>query len=183
MLTKELLRSKFSLFRSSLSPEYRTVAHRRIFHKLISDPHIIDARNICCYVSHETEVDTHEFIRNCLSKNKQVVVPKVSHQILTLHEINSLEECKPGFKGILEPPSSNRLCNPELVDVFIVLGLVFDTHKYRIGYGKGYTDRLLEKQRGFKIGIAYTDQLVYEVPHESHDVPLNTIITDTITLF
>ena len=182
MVTKDALRKQFDSLRLTLSPVYRKSAHDSIYHKVISHPHIVAAKTVCCYISHESEVDTHRIIEYCLKENKQVVVPKVADKRLDLHAITSLEECTPGFKGILEPPSTNRLVAAPLVDLFIVLGLVFDTYKYRIGYGKGYTDRLLASQSGIKMGLAYTDQLISQVPHESHDVPLDVIITDTITL-
>ncbi len=58
-------------------------------------------------------------------------------------QINELE--KNDF-GILEPKKENKIVTPEDIDVIIVPGLVFDTNKNRIGYGKGFYDRFFNEK-------------------------------------
>jgi 5-formyltetrahydrofolate cyclo-ligase len=182
MFTKTDLRKQHLAIRSSYSSEYRSEVSGLIYQKIVHIPQFFQASTICCYISHDTEIDTHRIIEQSLKLDKRIVVPRVKANLLTLHEIQSLQECTPGFKTILEPPEDNPIINPTEVDIFIILGLAFDTFKYRIGYGKGHTDRLLAGLQGFKIGLSFTDQLVYEIPHEPHDIPLDTIITDSISI-
>ena len=64
------------------------------------------------------------------------------------------------------------------MDLIVVPGLAFDTRGHRIGYGKGHYDKLLKSTKGYKVGLAFAEQVIETVPDEAHDVPLDLIITD-----
>jgi len=57
--------------------------------------------------------------------------------------------------------------------------VAFDIHGNRIGYGRGYYDRLLKKMAGVKVGVAYDFQVLEKIPSEKHDVGMDIIATDT----
>ena len=81
--------------------------------------------------------------------------------------------------GMLEPIKS-KLIVPE---VMLVPLLVFDNDKYRLGYGKGFYDRYLNKYlRKFKniltIGVAFSFQKYHKLPINNMDVKLNYILTE-----
>ena len=81
--------------------------------------------------------------------------------------------------GMLEPIKS-KLIVPE---VMLVPLLVFDNDKYRLGYGKGFYDRYLNKYlRKFKniltIGVAFSFQKYHKLPINNKDVKLNYILTE-----
>ena len=88
-------------------------------------------------------------------------------------------DVRPGRFGIREP---NPLC-PEVplnrLDFVLAPGVAFDLHGRRLGRGKGFYDQLLAGVRGTTCGVAYDEQIVREVPVESHDVYLNCILTPT----
>lgn len=64
-------------------------------------------------------------------------------------------------------------------DAIIVPVLGFDSRGYRLGLGKGWYDRFLATQtHARKIGIAYSWAEVEAMPQESHDVPLDIIVTE-----
>ena len=64
-------------------------------------------------------------------------------------------------------------------DVILVPTLGFDRRGYRIGLGKGWYDRFLAEQpQAAKIGLAYAWGEVAVVPEESHDVPLDSVLTE-----
>jgi len=84
--------------------------------------------------------------------------------------------------SILEPPDASISINPQDIDMFIVPGLAFDMKGHRLGYGKGYYDRLLKSVPGRTIGIGYTDQLTYELSHTDTDIPLSKLVTDQLTI-
>lgn len=68
--------------------------------------------------------------------------------------------------------------NPQL-NVIIVPMLGFDKNLQRIGYGGGYYDQLLAKYpQALKIGVCYESGRVESIPSESHDIPLNIIVTE-----
>ena len=81
--------------------------------------------------------------------------------------------------GILEP--SRTL--PKVPDVMLVPILAFDKNKYRLGYGKGFYDRYLNKYlKQFKniltVGVAFSFQRHHKLPINRNDVKLDFIITE-----
>ncbi|WP_421693998.1 5-formyltetrahydrofolate cyclo-ligase [Aestuariivirga sp.] len=88
----------------------------------------------------------------------------------------------PGVWDIPMPPETA----PEVLpDVLLVPMLSFDRRGYRLGYGGGFYDRTLEKLRALKkvvaIGVAYSAQMVDEVPIGIHDAPLDYVMTEQET--
>jgi len=59
-------------------------------------------------------------------------------------------------------------------------GVVFDRQLNRVGYGKGYYDRILVRKRkdAKVIAVAYEFQVLDEVPAEKHDIKMDMIITE-----
>lgn len=56
------------------------------------------------------------------------------------------------------------------IDLVVVPGVVFDTHCFRVGLGKGHYDRALALYKGVTVGLAYNFQIVTEMPHHAHDL-------------
>lgn len=88
--------------------------------------------------------------------------------------------------GLLEPNPEVPEVQPTLV-ITPLLG--FDRSGNRLGYGKGHYDRALTRLRDqgrvFACGLAFFGQEVETVPAESHDVPLDWVMTErgSIPLF
>jgi len=81
--------------------------------------------------------------------------------------------------GILEP---NKLIK-NVPNVMLVPLLAFDKDKYRLGYGKGFYDRYLNKYlKKFKniltVGVAFSFQKYHKLPVNDIDVKLNYILTE-----
>jgi len=78
--------------------------------------------------------------------------------------------------GILEPEPPGLALKPAAI---LVPLLAFDAEGHRLGYGGGYYDRALENSTALAIGIAYAGQEVEKLPRESHDRPLDLVVTET----
>ena len=81
--------------------------------------------------------------------------------------------------GILEPAKTKA----KVPDVMLVPILAFDKNKYRLGYGKGYYDRYLNKYlKRFKniltVGVAFSFQRHHKLPINLNDIKLDFIITE-----
>ena len=81
--------------------------------------------------------------------------------------------------GMLEPVSIKQ----EVPNIMLVPLLAFDSEKYRIGYGKGFYDRYLNKYlKAFKniltVGVAFSFQKYHKLPTNNKDVKLNYILTE-----
>ncbi|MDE6243728.1 MAG: 5-formyltetrahydrofolate cyclo-ligase, partial [Muribaculaceae bacterium] len=64
------------------------------------------------------------------------------------------------------------------MELIVVPAVAYDRRGNRLGRGKGYYDRLLATTKASKIGVAYEFQVVDDIPAESHDVPVDIVITE-----
>jgi 5-formyltetrahydrofolate cyclo-ligase len=66
------------------------------------------------------------------------------------------------------------------LDAVLVPLVGFDARGYRLGYGGGYFDRTLAAatRRPFAIGLGYADSALPTIYPQSHDIPMNLIVTD-----
>ena len=81
--------------------------------------------------------------------------------------------------GMLEPIKS-KLNVPE---VMLIPLLAFDSDKHRLGYGKGFYDRYLNKylkksKNILTVGVAFSFQKYHKLPINIKDVKLNYILTE-----
>ena len=81
--------------------------------------------------------------------------------------------------GILEPQKT-KFNTPNLILLPI---LAFDKNKYRLGYGKGFYDRYLNKYLKkigniLSVGVAFSFQKHHKLPINKNDVKLDYILTE-----
>ncbi len=81
--------------------------------------------------------------------------------------------------GMLEPIKKKA----KVPDLILVPTLAYDKNKYRLGYGKGFYDRYLNKYlKKFKsivsVGVAFSFQKYHKLPINRNDVKLDFIITE-----
>ena len=71
-------------------------------------------------------------------------------------------------------------------DVILVPLVAFDANLNRLGYGGGYYDRIIQKlenkKKILKIGLAFSFQRVKKVPIFKYDKKLDYILTEKLTL-
>ena len=71
-------------------------------------------------------------------------------------------------------------------DVLLVPLVAFDANLNRLGYGGGYYDRIIQKlenkKKILKIGLAFSFQRVKKVPIFKYDKKLDYILTEKLTL-
>ena len=81
--------------------------------------------------------------------------------------------------GMLEPLKTHI----KIPDVILVPILAFDRVKYRLGYGKGFYDRYLNKylkiyKNILTVGVAFSFQRHHKLPINKNDVKLDFVITE-----
>jgi 5-formyltetrahydrofolate cyclo-ligase len=88
-----------------------------------------------------------------------------------------------GAMSIREPLEEAPVVDPDLL--FVPLAC-FDRCGHRIGYGAGYYDLTLARLRATKrrhaAGVAYGVGEVAAVPYETHDQPLDAVVTERETI-
>lgn len=106
-------------------------------------------------------------------------LPKIHNQTMHFEALYPNDALQENRFGILEPK------NQEIeyaLDLIIVPLIVFNEHRYRIGFGQGYYDRYLEANPQIQTwGIAYDWQKNNTWLPEIHDQPLQKIFTEKTT--
>lgn len=174
---KQHLRDTTRLARQCLSGEDRHIFNQEIANKLTALKEFKEAKTILFYASMPEEVATLEVIESYI-EDKRIILPRTENQHLVLHHLKNIQHLQKGKHQILEPTLDLDVVDPSTVDLVIVPGLAFDEQKNRLGFGKGYYDRLLPMLNCPKVGLAYECQIVKDVPSEDHDHPLDMIVTE-----
>jgi len=180
-LQKEHLRTRVKTKLAAFKGQQKLLADEKIRRYLINFEPYQKVKKVCFYVSTKEEVDTKEIIKTELQKKqKQIIVPKIDRYNLKLFLITSFADLKKGKFDILEPKENLAEIDKSEIDLFIVPGVVFDNRGNRIGKGKGYYDRLLQDIQAIKVGLTYDFQAQENIPFESHDQPVDYLITNKI---
>ncbi len=180
-MNKREIRKQVLKQRDSIREEEKKTKDNSIRNSLLMLPEFKRANKVLFYASYKSEVDTFALIKDCISINKTVVLPKVNSESfqLDIYEIKDLSELHAGYQNIPEPfLPSDRILQINDLDLIIVPGVAFDEHCNRLGYGKGFYDKLLNEKSSPAIALAYEEQIVASVPAESHDIKMDKIITD-----
>jgi len=89
-------------------------------------------------------------------------------------------ELSRGRRGVMEP-TGERLGVDAVsrCDLVLVPALAVDHAGHRLGKGGGSYDRALRRASGLTVALLHDGELVDEVPHEPHDVPVRVVATLT----
>lgn len=91
------------------------------------------------------------------------------------------EALEVGAYGLLEPRSDLEIVDPADVELILVPAVACDDQGYRLGYGKGYYDRLLSQPQwqGIPtIGIIFEAGRLTALPTHHWDQPLDAVCTE-----
>ena len=157
---------------------------RAIENRLFEFANFLEAKIALLYVNGESEVPTENIIKRAYSYNKIVVLPAFDAKNceMKLMKVDKFaQELKPGPRGVLEPdPDLCKNVPIDRIDIAIIPGMAFDEKGGRIGSGKGYYDRLIPKLAitTRKVALTFEEQIIPQIPMESHDKHVDIIITD-----
>jgi 5-formyltetrahydrofolate cyclo-ligase len=140
------------------------------------------AQSILFYAPIGHELDLWPLLIEALAIGKTVALPSFNTEtnFYTACQIREpARDLKLGKFGIREPAEHCSLMAIYRLDLVLVPGIAFDLHGHRLGRGKGFYDLLLTLVRGTTCGVAFDEQIVSEIPVESHDISVNCILTPT----
>lgn len=173
-MEKSEIRRNMRRLRLMLSDMEKEQAAAEVFSQLENTAAFMMADNILIYHSLPDELQTIAFMKKWKGR-KHFFLPRVNGVNLDL--LPYIEsELERGAYDIEEPTGSN-LANVEDIDLMIIPAVAFDRRGNRLGRGKGFYDRLLASSKSTKIGVGYEFQLMDEIPSETHDVPMDIVIT------
>lgn len=180
MTTKSTLRIKYKKQREKLSESEVEEMSLQIANQALKLP-IWDKTNYHIFLSitSKKEVNTEYILHILQGKDKSIVVSKADFSTGEMKHFLLQENTvlKNTIYGIPEPVSGIEI-SPEIIEVVFVPLLAYGQNGHRIGYGKGFYDRFLEKCKSNTIfvGLSFY-QPESEISFEENDVPLDFCIT------
>jgi len=178
-MSKALLRARFRNMEQNRPADSVAMASRAIYEKLIAMEVFQKAQCIGAFLSLPTEVHTNEIIHACWEQGSTVCVPYYIPE-KKYYGMSRLDPSAPiqMKKWNVREPENPDPVDPGQLDLILVPAMAFDVHGVRLGHGGGHYDRLLLNVKGFRLGIAFQDQVVDELPREPHDQCVQAILTE-----
>lgn len=171
---RELIRSAFK----TLSPERKAEMDKRI-RALVGKRIALTGKKPCTVLMYRAlgdEADLDPMMPELLGQGYTVLLPVVSEDRLVLRRYTGETGLLTGAFGISEP-SGEEFTDPGSIDLAFIPGRAFSPEGARLGRGKGYYDRLLPELGCPKIGVGLPFQLIDGIPAESHDIPMDEVLT------
>jgi 5-formyltetrahydrofolate cyclo-ligase len=187
MATTSDLRKIILNEREKLTSSEREEKSKAITERFLQMAEKIGGTTIFLYVSFKSEVNTHGLIQLLLNSGKIVAVPVVSvrdRKMKAVRLVDLKNDLVSGYCGILEPKPEiipTRCIDNRSIEIVVLPGSVFDERGGRLGYGGGYYDRFLAQEvssSAARIALSYEFQVKKLIPQESHDEPVDYIITE-----
>jgi len=186
--TRKDIRAKLKQRRKQLAQEEWREKSQKVLENLKLYGDFARANAIHCYISSEKnrEVDTWSILQWLIESEKKVFVPIVKGKEMYSARVEAGTKMVTGQFGLHEPLAPT-LQNDVRFSVVIVPLLAIDEKGNRLGYGKGFYDRFLQRLeqkniQPLKIGIAFDFQVLDAVPtlqlNNHADVPLDAVITE-----
>lgn len=142
---------------------------------------------VMIYMPMKSEVDLTPIALKCFQAGKTVCVPRVDWNRKDMYpvEVESFDDrvMETDDRGLRAPRAAQPIA-PDMIDLIVVPALAYDAEGRRLGRGGGYYDRFLPRLRAetFRVGLVFDQQIVDRVPVETHDKPVDAVVTDRRTM-
>ena len=178
------LRDKIKATLKALEDEERLSKIKEIETRLFDFANFLEARIVLLYVADKNEIDTQNILNKTFEYGKIIVLPmfepeKGKARLLKVDD--PARDLVEGPRGLLEPNAERcREVPMDCIDIAIIPCIAVDEKGGRLGSGDGYYDRLIPQLpiTTRKVALSLEDQIVPQIPTESHDKHVDIIITD-----
>jgi 5-formyltetrahydrofolate cyclo-ligase len=186
-LTKSQIRRQFDRVRRSMDPETVRRLSEQIAQHAVEVSAIRTASTLHTYwpITDQNEVDTRPLIDDLQERGVAIVLPVVTSfeagtPEMTHRRFTGRASLQTNTWGIPEPVEGDPVPLAS-IDAVVVPALGAGLNGHRIGHGWGYYDAFLAKLSPDipRIVLAFDACVRPGVPHESHDVPVDVIVTET----
>lgn len=176
--SKSELRQQILKQRLSLKQESWRKKSDRICDSLQSSPLFLEAKTILAYFSFRQEPD----LSSLFTSNHRWGFSRCVGKSLIWHVWSLGEPLQTGNFGIQEPLPTAPLLNPCNIDLILVPAVACDYQGYRLGYGGGFYDRLLNSPEWSHIptiGIIFELARLPQLPVDTWDKKLQATCTES----
>ena len=162
-MDKKQLRREIRDRLSRLSAPERAARSAAVTARLVATGWWREAAVVLAFLPMPGELETWELVRAAREQGKTVAVPRIDGEELVFHRLDRPDApLVSGVFGIPEPAPSLPVFRPEearLAPVLVVTpGLAFDGRFNRLGRGKGFYDRWLQRLRAAAAGPSGTQR-------------------------
>jgi 5-formyltetrahydrofolate cyclo-ligase len=157
--------------------------------RLFEFANFLEARIVLFYINIGCEVETINLIKKSYKYNKIVVLPvfNPSNNTFKLMKVDDIAtDMVEGPRKIMEPdPNKCKVVPIECIDIAIIPGIAMDEKGGRVGPGDGFYDRLIPELPATtrKVGLAIENQIIPQIPMESHDKYVDIVITEERVIY
>jgi len=186
--SRNQLRRHLRQQRNALSPWQQKHASQHLARRLLANPDLYRARHIAIYLPNDGEISPLPYMHAARRRGIRLYLPVLHPLIpgkLVFSPYTSHTRLLPNRFGIAEPAFTAGLKRPAWAMDAILFPLVgFDEQGGRLGMGGGFYDRTFAFSRVRPqlspklIGLAHDFQKVENLPIETWDVPLHSVITE-----
>jgi len=151
-----------------------------IARQLLALPEMAGVATVLTYAALPAELDPSSAIAELRDRGVRIAYTRIEAPgVLCMHLVENETELIPGPLSIRQPSQDSPRLSYDEIDLVLVPGVAFDESGARLGYGGGYFDRLLPLLRAdcARIGIAFDEQLLPEIPAEEHDECVDVVVT------
>ena len=182
---KDVLRREALNRRAALTEEERAQKSDAAIQHLFQAPVFKAASTVAIYLPLKTELAIDALLKASTQLTQRFVAPRtLADNQMRFHQVTESSMFERGFGNIMEPAINSPVVRSENIDLFLVPLAACDQRGNRLGFGGGFYDRALVNQRGFKLGVGFSVQLVEHIEREAHDVTLDGFISeDGVTYF
>ena len=177
---KRALRAELRQRRRNRTSTEREQATEALTRHIVQLVHDLDAKRFAAYLSTNDEPETRGFLRWAEERGLDVLLPvSRADGLLDWAPYDGTDE-EQDVLGM--PTPSSELLGPIAindVDLILVPAACIARNGMRLGWGRGYFDKMLGSMatRPPVYAVIFDDELVDEVPTESHDMPVDGVVT------
>ncbi len=173
------LRARVLAARAALPAEARAAAAAALAERVLALPEVAAARVVAAYAGTGTELPTVPLLDALRARDVVVLLPVLlPDDALAWGRYDGT--LVTGRRGLLEPSSSGEAL--ATAEVVVVPGVAYDSVGRRLGRGGGSYDRALATVSVPVVGLALDDEVLPEVPVETHDRSVDIVVTPTRVL-
>jgi 5-formyltetrahydrofolate cyclo-ligase len=162
--------------RDTTSFDMMKIVSQQIHKKLRKSRIFKDANKIGAYYPIGSEVLTQDIMQEILSSGKDLFLPKVIEDEIEFRKITDFSSLEKGIFDIMEPKDDCLVDNN--LDLLIVPTIGISQEGVRLGYGHGFYDKFLSKNRIESVSLVYEKQVIKKIPRSDHDIVMNWILTE-----
>ena len=173
---KKALRDLLLERRDNTSHDLLKIASKKIQKRLDKIFAFKNAKKIGVYYPIGSEIFTQDIIQELLSKGREVFLPKVIGESMEFRKIIDFSSLEPGNFDIMEPKEECPVDNN--LDVILIPTVGISQTGVRLGYGYGFYDRFLAKNKTVAISLTLEKQIIKNIPKSEHDIIMDWIVTE-----